>query len=372
MWSKTWIGGIAALWIGLSAGLAGPGPALERIGPDRAFDFHLQDGWFYYANLEDQQRLYRIRPDGSSRERLSDLPRATLLGFDGPATYFGVFHHENDAAHDFTIDELYRIPAGGAPAKKLAKTSISRGQPGFIAAGNFIYYNGGSPENPSAARLNLSAKKFNALFPAPIQQIVRGPGGSVYLSREGGPGGIERWDPGAKAPVRILSGPVQEFAVKGNWIFFTSARDTAPSELSKTGRLYRIPAGGGAPTLLDAGGSFGLQIAGGWLYFTQGKGGPLCRVRTDGSENETLHDGPVFWPQLSKDWIYFTLGSPLKASGSKLCRVRVDGSDRQVLAKSRARFVAADARGACYMTVDDNTLFRLTPPLPSSGERNRL
>ena len=364
MWSKTWIGGIAALWIGLSAGLAGPGPSIERIGPDRAFDFHFQDGWFYYANLEDQQRLYRIRPDGSARERLSDLPRATLLGFDGPATYFGVFHHENDAAHDFTIDELYQIPAGGAPAKKLAKTSISRGQPGFIAAGNFIYYNGGSPDNPSAARLNLSAKKFNALFPAPIQQIVRGPGGSVYLSREGGPGGIERWDPGAKAPVRILSGPVQEFAVKGNWIFFTSARDTAPSELSKTGRLYRIPAGGGAPTLLDAGGSFGLQIAGGWLYFTQGKGGPLCRVRTDGSENETLHDGPVFWPQLAKDWIYFTLGSPLKASGSKLCRVRVDGSDRQVLAKSRARFVAADARGACYMTVDDNTLFRLTPHPP--------
>jgi hypothetical protein len=358
-----WIRLALVLCSGWTACTAAPSPA-QRIGPDRAFDFQHREGWLYYANLDDQQRLYRIRPDGSQRQKIAEPPHTILLGFDGPALFFGVFHFEDDDSHDATIDELHRIPAIGAPARKVADVSIPRGQPGFVAAGGFAYYNNGSPDDASATRLDLATGKTRVLFPAPIQQAQRGPKDSVFLSRQGQPAGIARWTPGTAAPVRILAEPVQEFVVAGNWIYYASDRDIAPSSRPRSGRLYRIPRTGGSPELLDPGGSFGLQVAAPWIYFTQGKGGALRRARLDGSQSETLREGKIFWPQLSKDWIYFTLGSPLESSGSKLCCIQPDGSALRVLAKSRARFVAAAAEWACFMAVNDNTLFRLAPHPP--------
>ena len=351
-------GAALALWLGLAGCNAAPLPTAERIGPDRALDFHPRDGWFYYGNLEDQERLYRIRPDGSAREKLANAPRVALLGFDGAATYFGVLRYENGPKHDFTIDELHRIPADGAPAEKLAEVAISRLTPGFIAAGNSLFFNGGDPNRPASLRLDAASGQIATLSSVPIQQAARGLNGSIFLSRAGETGGIERWDSGATAPVPILSEPVEEFAVDGDWLYFTSTRDFATDSKTRLGCLYRIPTAGGTPARLDAGGAAGIRISGDWVYYTHGWG-PLFRTRTDGSETQRLQSGNVLKPLVAGDWIYFTKGSPMEAFSSKLCRVRTDGTRPETLLKARAYFVAAGPGWACYRTEDDHALQRI-------------
>lgn len=340
------------------AGCAAAPPSAERVGTDTASYFHARDGWLYYENSKDEGRLYRIRPDGSAREKLADPPGAALLGFDGPAAYFGVFHGDADSRFDWTIDELYRIPADGVPAEKIADVSILRTATGFIAAGNAVFFNGGDPGKPAAMKLDLATGRIETLSAVPVSQAVRGSNGAIFLGREDEPGGIERWDPGAAAPVTVLSEPVSEFAVDGDWVYFASARDFAADTKKRLGCLYRVPAAGGTPVRLDAGGATGLQVSGDWVYYTRGWG-PLIRTRIDGSKTETLRTGTILEPLLAGDWIYFTLGSPLEAFSSKLGRVRADGSRPQTLLKARAYFVDAGPGWACYRTVDDNQLLRI-------------
>lgn len=333
----------------------------ERIGPDTASGFHHRDGWLYYGNNQDEGRLYRIRPDGSGREKLADAPRAQLLGFDGPAAFFGGFSRSDTPTHDWTLDELFRIPADGAPAEKIAEVSIPRMNTGFIAAGDSVFFNGGDPQHPASLRLDLATGQIETLSATPIDGAARGAGGAIFLGRAGDNGGIERWDLGATAPVAVLAEPVGEFAADGDWLYFASARDLAANAKKTLGRLYRVPAAGGIPVRLDAGGASGIQISGDWVYYTHGWG-PLFRTRTDGSSTQRLHGGPVLAPLLAGDWIYFTLGSPLEAFSSKLCRVRTDGSRPETLLKARAFFVAAAPDWACYRTVDGNQLLRISLP----------
>lgn len=358
MYRGCWIGRALLLGACLTGCTAAPPPA-ERIGPDTAAFFHLREGWLYYENRADQKCLYRIRPDGSAREKIADHPGAALLGFDGPATYFGVFRDDDTPDYDWTIDELHRIPADGAPAEKIADVSIPRSATGFIAAGNAVFFNGGDPEHPASLKLDLATGQIETLSTVPVSHAVRGSNGSIFLGRVNEPGGIERWDPGATAPVTVLSEPVEEFAVDGDGLYFASTRDLAPDPKKKLGRLYRVPAAGGTPVRLDDGGSSSLQVSGEWVYHTRGWG-PLSRTRTDGSQTQRLTSDQVLNPLVAGDWIYYTRGSPLEAFSSQLCRIRTDGSRPQTLLKARAFFVAAGPGWACYHTVDDNQLLRIS------------
>ena len=352
-----WFVWVVAAMVHLAGCTAAP-PPVERIGPDNASFFHRREGWLYYENDRDEGRLYRIRPDGSVREKLADIPGAALLGFDGPATYFGVFRDEGTPEFDWTIDELYRIPADGAPAEKIADVSILRSATGFIAAGNALFFNGGDPRQPAAMKLDLASGQIETLSAIPISHAARGAHGSIFLGRMGESGGIERWDLGAPSPVSVLSEPVEDFTVDGDWLYYISLRDLATGTHKKLGCLYRVPAAGGAPVRLDAGGSSNLRVSGDWVYHTHGWG-PLSRTRTDGSKTERLTSDEVLYPLVAGDWVYYTRGSPLEAFSSTLCRVRTDGSRSQRLLKARAYFVDAGPGWACYRTVDDNQLLRM-------------
>lgn len=55
----------------------------EEICSDSAMCLNLYDGWIYYANSTDQSRLYRIRTDGTGREKLSDLRTESIEIGDG-------------------------------------------------------------------------------------------------------------------------------------------------------------------------------------------------------------------------------------------------------------------------------------------------
>ncbi len=352
-----WLPFSLTLWIGL-AGCATP-PQPERIGPDTASYFHRRDGWLYYENKIDDGRLYRIRPDGSAREKLADNPGAALLGFDGPATYFGVFRNEDPSGFDWTIDELYRIPADGAPTEKIADVSILCSASGFIAAGNAVFFNGGDPHQPASLKLDLATGQIETLSAVPVSEAARGSNGAVFLGREGETGGIDRWDLGATAPVTVLFEPVEEFAVDGDWVYYASLRHLATDTKKTLGRLYRVPAAGGTPVRLDVGGSSNIRVSGDWVYHTQGWG-PLSRTRTDGSKTERLSSDEVLGPLVAGDWVYYTRGSPMEAFSSKLCRVRTDGSQSQTLLTARALFVDAGPGWACYRTVDDNQLLRIS------------
>ena len=361
-----------SLWFALPSPPVSAHPVVRRVGSDRARSFVERNGWLYYSSLNDSERLCRIRPDGSQREVLADLPHATLLGFDGDAVYFGVSFFETGAKMDPTIDQIHRLPREGAAAEKVADVSIAAGMPSFAASGRHLFFNGRNGRQTAAMRLDMDAGKLDALSQSPIQIVRLADKGHVFFALAGKDGGIFRATPESPGCNRILEEPVQEFVVEGNWIFFASATDLAPGPDPRRGRLYRVPVAGGVPERIDGGGSSSIHVSNGWLYFSQDKNGPLRRSRVDGSDSGLLHPGELHWPLLASDWIYFTSGNPMDAANCNLCRIRPDGSGRQILGKARGRFVAAGADWACYVAIGNNSLHFISnlaaaPPHKETG-----
>lgn len=88
---------------------------------DEASDYvNVSNGWVYYVNTGDSQNIYRIKVDGSSRQKLTDFPpptpdqpgRMSSLYVIGDAVYYRGFAPEAG-------DALFRLDCDGKNAAVL-------------------------------------------------------------------------------------------------------------------------------------------------------------------------------------------------------------------------------------------------------------
>jgi len=66
------------------------------ITEDKVFNFNTDGKWIYYCNLSDFEKLYRIKPDGSGKEKLSET-RSPFIHIVGDWIYF-IYLHKDDMA----------------------------------------------------------------------------------------------------------------------------------------------------------------------------------------------------------------------------------------------------------------------------------
>lgn len=137
------------------------GGALQRIGTARGFSLNVVGDWIYYADLDDGSRIYKIRTDGSMRTKLSEDACSFLSVSEGFLFYDSGFLYKQNIEtgervilwetmpilpcvsgnYVYSMEKserggLWRIPVEGGAPEKLSDGAVRA----YCIHGGALYY----------------------------------------------------------------------------------------------------------------------------------------------------------------------------------------------------------------------------------------
>ena len=125
------------------------GSGREKLSEDRAAWLSVVGAWVYYINGDDG-RVYRVRTDGTARERLNTVSSTNLNVVDGWAYYS-------------SDNKVYRMKYDGSASEVLAEGTFNS----LIVEDGWIYY----ADNHGIRRLNISNGTTQQLFGSRVSYI---------------------------------------------------------------------------------------------------------------------------------------------------------------------------------------------------------
>ena len=239
------------------------GTGRQRINDENSSDIIVEAEWVYYRGTGD--KLCRIRTDGTGRQILNNKKCHNICVAD-EWVYYGLFKN-------VLSQKLYRIRTDGKGQQKL--TDIYAFD--FSVSGGYVYFRGGDDVNRDLYRIRTDGTGLQKIFDS-------------------------------------LPG-ISDLIVSGDWVYYTE-RDN----------LYRIRTDGTGQQKINDDKIVSINAAGEWVYFINGNDKKLHMIRTDGTGKQKLNDDDFDEiVNISSGWIFLTY----VYYGWKLCRIRTDGTDRQ-------------------------------------------
>jgi len=258
------------------APLESSGPVYPKPGT-RGERIAVKDGWVYYSNPGDLNRLYKIKTDGAGRQKLSDDTNC----YDISADDYYVFYSPRSGSSNLG---LHRINLNGYGKERLIHDY--GGIDGYIAADDFIYY------------------QRNGLFRM-------------------------RTDGSDKQKQRRNKGFI-DFSIAGNWIYCKDRTDDH--------KIYRIKTDGTGIQKLNDDKCFNITVTSSRIYYTNyNDGKKLYRINIDGTCREKINDDECDYAIVTDDWIYYRNDS----DSYKLYKIRADGSGRRKISDDRPKHISA-------------------------------
>lgn len=261
------------------------------------------DGWLYFANYADGNGLYRMRPDGSEEEKVSD-DMAYSLNVFGDWLYYVSGNEQN------TICKM----RGDGSGKTVVGTDAVRN---LVVTEEWIYYiNQGYGDEKAGDAL-------------------------IYKMRPDGTG---------REPVNQQE--TSAFSLEGEWIYYGTAEDMKIRKIMTDGS-GEAPVGDVAVTA--------FCIEEGTLYYIDAveESHRIWKMKTDGTEAVQLSDDKVSVFNVSEGWIYYghALGEEEMEMDLELKKMRTDGIEATVLNEDDAVLICAHDDLLVYLSVSFTDLF---------------
>ncbi len=334
------------------------------------------DGWVYFNKSSDQDKLYRVKIDGSSEMKVNDL-RVYALNENKGRLYFSDMDHNyrlssakldgsdiKIVSEDMTSDLLffdgwlyylnhsdsgreYRIkgndkekvisvpratPLAGNEEEILVAGSTNSNRSGggyFVRAGDDLIFVGMSEGMDGIYRRNLIDAN------APFEQISQEQARNlnvwkdwVYYINESDYLGIYRMRADGSEPQIVLDQSVGNLVVYGNWMYFLNHNDNQ--------RIYRAKVDGSELSAVSKmEGIFSFSLEGEWLVYANGQGQTMVKVKLDGSDEQVVTSTSSTYLTSDNGWIYYGDDNTNVA----LSKVKLDGSENQNLISHLASHV---------------------------------
>lgn len=228
------------------------------LGDDKAQYINLVDGYLYYVNGSDNNRIYRIKTDGSDRR---------LLVSDA----CGMLHAAGDRLFYQSRTEgggLYSAALDGSGKKRITPDLA----PSFTVYEGYVYYRNDS-EGGALYRSSIDGFEQTALTTSAAACVTVYEGYVYYIS-SGDDGRVYRMSTQGGSASAVTTTGAAEFVLSGGTLFFRG--DTQAG-------IYRCNASGGSVTKLTDDDGAKLSVTGGVLYFVNyTKGSKLYTMTTSG------------------------------------------------------------------------------------------
>ena len=267
----------------------------------------IQEDWIYYSNLNDGGKIYRIRTDGSDKDKLCDKINCYNINVIGDWIYFSsgiVYKMRTDGTEcsevinaycrnvtvigDFIYYEnndewgsLYKIRTDGTEEMELVNFYDIKD---FCADGDWIYYNTGQSLNKIRNDGSETIKLSNAT-PTTITVVDDW----VYYIASG-LWNINkiRTDGTEKTEVTEKYKNIVYYTIDGDWIYYMDSIEDSNYN-SAVGNLYKVRTDGSEITKLSDDYCHFPTVVGDWIYYTSAKdNGNLYRIRTDGTDSQIV------------------------------------------------------------------------------------
>lgn len=300
----------------------------------------VSDGQYvYYLNSRDGYKLYRSKPDGSAKVKISDSICHSLNVVGDWIFYSG----------GMTDSGIYKIKKDGS-----AKTLIVKAKTmGIAVVNDWIYYlerNASDSEESTLYKIKTDGTskteiKFgsdNSLACIELQAIVvvedwvylplaNKSEGKIHLYRVKTDGSIAQ---------KVLNSSPRFFSIAEGWLYYSDETYKKLNKSKVDGSSERT-----IYTLFDPGFNlYSINVSNGYVYFSNDTDSQVTdklgiyKMKTDGSELTQILSGSTKFLNIASDWIYFespvssaphysngvytvTIGGPWK-----ILKLKTDGS----------------------------------------------
>lgn len=287
----------------------------DSINGSRNSSVWQEGDWVYLTNYNDDEKLYRMKIDGSEWQKISD-----------------------DKPCDIRVDSgwiYYRYSSNSVKFCRIRIDGTEREELNFewaggVQAGDWIYYSNYSDSRKIyRVRTDGSGRQKLTNDSAVLVKVVDE---WVYYST----GGI--WTNDARLNRVKIDGSCQQkisgdlagcMNVVGDWVYYTNYSDKY--------KLYRIKNDGSGRQKLNDVCSRYINAVGNWVYYSAG--GNIFRMNNNDSTTEKIID-KSHGVEISGDWLYYEDYSDSKwpkgdiavcSIGVKYYRIRIDGTGRELL-----------------------------------------
>jgi|GEM_PF-3657552 len=266
-----------------------------------------QGDWYYYLNVYDDEKLYRIRTDGKMRKRLNNS-QSSIVGISDDWICY-INYSDNRT--------LYKIKTDGTGETKLVDERIIKA----TVSGEWVYYIGYQEDFSCLIRIRIDGTD-KVVISSDCNGLVSN-GDWVYFSNKGI---YKIRNDGSEIYKLNDDFESRPLIIDGEWIYFTTfIRGT-------NWLLHRIKTDGSHLSEVIEMGSPHYAVKDGWVYYDEpntedGVEVPgLWRQRIEGSEKILVYKGGVDNIIVDGDWVYAYTSPPEIGFLADIVRIKKDGS----------------------------------------------
>lgn len=231
------------------------GKNIGKITSDTTKSLNIANGWIYYANTSDNNKLYKITTDGKDKSKVADIKSDYLINIAGGK----LFYVETN-----TKFETYIMNKdGSAKSKSLIDNAAS-----FTSEDNEYYY-------------------------------VNTEDSSIYKT-----------DSYGNNIINLNQMTTQNIQISNGWIYYSNSNDN--------NKLYKMKTDGSSNTKVSDSSSGDFKLSGEYLYYVNvSDNNHIYKIKTDGTENTKMFYDDIrvnrIW--LKNNYLVFTQ-VPLYSDGT--------------------------------------------------------
>lgn len=230
--------------------------------------------WVFFTNASDDDKLYKMKADGTGRTKLSD-DGSEYINVIGDWIYYSSW---SDGG------KLYKIKTDGAEKTKLSEDWGHE----LNIIGDWIYYRNESDDY------------------------------KIYKMKVDGSGKVKLNDDSSKY-----------INVVGDWIYYTNISDGS--------KPYKIKTDGTGRTKLSEHSSEYLNVSGEWIFYINNSDDyRIYKVKTDGSGGTRVNNDKTGYLNVDGGWIYYTVKQDSYPNSGELYKIRIDGKGRTRLSSDES------------------------------------
>ncbi len=238
----------------------------------------LGDGWIYFANHEDEGKLYRAK-NPEDAEKVSDCS-PTQLNYSGNWLYF------------IADGKIYKMCTDGTDQTLLSDDRCEE----LVLSGGWIYYPN-IADGFALYRISLDGTKRQRIHSDWFSD-VNVLGDTIYYTNYEDNSICRINTDGSGKEIIYNAGQCFTLNILDDWIYFRNN--------SENGAICKIRLDGSEFTKLTSDNSSCLNVAGGWIYFRNNSdASTLYKIKTDGTQKSKLNSFDTNTICIAGDWLYY-------------------------------------------------------------------